>query len=157
MCKPNNAGPIVDFTRRHAPNELNGRPVRFFDTFTSAVDLATAFPAGGGDRSLLPLLNLEVWGAVTSRPMVDPTNPSFVYQRYQRSIMHYREECGCTERVLLADWFKTVITGQGLPGDLAQDMAGSPFLRQYDNNQPDGLARPSELPSTNMRFAFEAQ
>ena len=155
--QPNYAERIVEFIRRNAPNEFNGRPVRFFDTFISTVGLATAFPGGGGDPALLPLLNLEIWGAVTSRPLADPTNPDFIYQRYQRSIMHYRESCRCTERILLADWFKTVITGQGLPPDLAQEMASSPFIGQYDNAQSNGVARPAELPNTDMRFAFEPQ
>ncbi|MDP8922066.1 MAG: hypothetical protein M3O34_04220, partial [Chloroflexota bacterium] len=156
VTDPNYAREIVEFTRQNAPNQFNGRPVRFFDTFVNTVDPAAAFPGTTPDPALLPLLNLEIWGAVTSRPMADPSNPDFVYQRFQRGIMHYRQDCGCTERILLADWFKTVITGQGLPSDLAADMAGSPFLRQYDNRQPNGVARPAELPNTDMRFAFEA-
>jgi hypothetical protein len=121
------------------------------------VDLATAFPGGGGSASLLPLLNLEIWGVPTSRPQADPSNAGFIYQRFQRSIMHYQTSCRCTERILLADWFRTVITGQGLPGDLAADMALSPFYLQYDNNQANGVARPAQLPNTDMRFAFEKQ
>lgn len=148
---------VVEFTRRNSPNEFNGRPVGFFDRFMGTVDLATAFPGGGGNPSLLPLLNLEIWGVPTSRPQADPANASFIYQRFQRSIMHYQESCRCTERILLADWFRTVITGDGLPGDLAADMASSPFIRQYDNSKPNGLARPEALPGTDMRFAFERQ
>ncbi|MFN0074148.1 MAG: hypothetical protein ACKVVP_21925 [Chloroflexota bacterium] len=148
---------VVEFTRRNAPNEFNGKPVGFFDRFMGTVDLATAFPGGGGNANLLPLLNLEIWGVPTSRPQADPSNPSFVYQRFQRSIMHYQDSCRCTERILLADWFRTVLTGQGLPGDLSADMANSPFYLQYDNNQANGVARPAQLPNTDMRFAFEKQ
>jgi beta propeller repeat protein len=148
---------VVEFVRRNAPNDFNGKPVRFFDRFMGTVDLATAFPGGGGNAGLLPLLNLEIWGVPTSRPQSDPSNPSFIYQRFQRSIMHYQDSCRCTERILLADWFRTVLTGQGLPGDLGADMANSPFYLQYDNNQPNGVARPAQLPNTDMRFAFEKQ
>jgi len=148
---------VVEFTRRNAPNEFNGQPVRFFDRFMGTVDLAIAFPGGGGNASLLPLLNLEIWGVPTSKPQADPSNGGFIYQRFQRSIMHYQTSCRCTERILLADWFRTVITGQGLPGDLSADMANSPFYLQYDNNQPNGVARPAQLPNTDMRFAFEKQ
>jgi hypothetical protein len=148
---------IVQFTREHAPNQLNDRPVRFFDTFNGTVDMATAFPNGDGSPSLLPLINLEVWGTVVSAPLADPANHDFVYQRFQRSIMHYRHSCQCTERVLLADWFKSVITGQNLPPDLGEEMAGSPFIHQYDNRQPLGLARPQELLDTDMRDAFEPE
>lgn len=154
---PTYATDVVEFTRRNAPNDFNGRPVRFFDRFMGTVDLATAFPGGGGNASLLPLLNLEIWGVPTSRPQVDPSNSGFIYQRFQRSIMHYQESCQCTERILLADWFRTVLTGQGLPGDLSADMATSPFYLQYDNSQENGVARPAQLPNTNMRFAFERQ
>jgi hypothetical protein len=152
--EPNYAERIVEFTRRHAPNEFNGRPVRFFDTFMGTVDLATAFPAGGGGRALLPLLNLEIWGVPTSRPMVDPTNPGFIYQRFQRGIMHYREECRCTERILLADWFKALLTNRNLPPDLAREMAGSRFIAQYSPAAGRGLARPAALPDTDLVEAF---
>jgi len=143
------------------PNELAGAPVHFLTTFLDTVDLATAFPSGDGDPALLPLVNLEIWGAVTSQPQADPTNANYIYQRFQRGIMHYRAECACTERILLADWFKSVIIGQAniadrggqanaadpgdlvaasvsrapvfdaLPADLAADMAGSPFYLQW--------------------------
>lgn len=145
---------VVEFMRQNAPNQFNNRPVRFFDTFMSTVDLATAFPGGGGNPSLLPLLNLEIWGVVTSRPAADPANAGFIYQRTQRSIMHYQESCQCTERILLALWFKTVITGDGLPADLAGDMANSPYIRQYSPGSPGWLARPAALPNTDMTNAF---
>jgi hypothetical protein len=150
----NYANAIVEFVRANAPNEFNGQPTRYFDTFVGTVDLATAFPGGNGDAALLPLLNLEIWGAPTSRPLADPSNASFIYQRFQKSIMHYQGSCRCTERILLANWFKTVITGDGLPGDLAAEMAGSRFIRQYSPGSPNSLARPGELPSTNMTNAF---
>jgi len=152
---PGYAEKIVQFTREHAPNQFNGLPVRFFDTFSGTVDMATAFPDGNGSPALLPLINLEVWGTVLSAPQTDPANADFVYQRFQRSIMHYRKSCQCTERILLAEWFKSVITGQNLPPDLAEDMATSRFIQQYDNRQPSGLARPQELPDTDMHDAFE--
>jgi hypothetical protein len=152
--QPGYAEAIVEFTRANAPNQFNGQNTRFFDTFMNTVDLATAFPGGGGNASLLPLLNLEIWGAPTSRPAADPSNSSFIYQRFQRSIMHYQGSCGCTERILLALWFKTVITGDGLPGDLAGQMGGSAFIRQYSPGSPNALARPGELPGTNMTNAF---
>ncbi|MDP8921695.1 MAG: hypothetical protein M3O34_02320 [Chloroflexota bacterium] len=151
---PEYAARIVEFAGRQAPNDWGGRPVRFFDTFVGTVDLATAFPNGGGSPSLLPLLNLEIWGAPTSRPMTDPVNPNFVYQRFQRGIMHYRQDCGCTERILLGDWFRSVITGQGLPDDLAREMTGGRFLRQYRPGAPGALARPAELPRTDLADAF---
>jgi len=145
---------VVEFVRANAPNQFNGRPVGFFDRFINTVDIATAFPGGGGNAALLPLLNLEIWGVVTSAPLADPANGGFIYQRYQRGIMHYRDECQCTERILLAEWFKSVITGDRLPADLAAQMAGTPFIRQYSPGSPGFLARPGELPGTDMTNAF---
>jgi len=152
--QPNYANAVVEFVRANAPNEFNGQPVNFFNTFMSTVDLATAFPSGGGNPDLLPLLNLEIWGVPTSRPAADPANASFIYQRFQKSIMHYQGSCRCTERILLALWFKTVITGDGLPSDLAAQMAGTPYIGQYSPGSPNWLARPSELSGTNMTEAF---
>ena len=62
---------------------------------------------------------LEVWGAPTSKPAYDPTNRNFIYQRFQRGIMHYDKACGCTQGLLLADYLKALLTGERLPADLA--------------------------------------
>lgn len=148
---------IVEFVRRHAPDEYAGQPVRFFETFAGQVDLATAFPSGGGNPALLPGLNLELAGAVTSLPFADPNNASFVYQRFQRVILHYDAGCGCTQPVLLADSFKAIITGQDLPPDLAEQARGSRFFAQYDNAAANGLRRPDLMPGTDLLFAFERQ
>lgn len=145
---------MIAFTQQNIPNELEGRPIGFGSSFDATIDLATAFPNGGGNAALKPLLALEIWGAPTSRPMRDPTNPSFVYQRFQRSIMHYRDACACTERILLADWFKNVITGQDVPFDLMQQMFDSPFRNQWAPGSPYGLARPGALPESDFTNAF---
>ncbi len=154
---PNYDTRIVDFIRQHAPDAFNGTPVAFFSTFVNQIGLATAFPSGGGNPSLIGLLNLELSGSVTSRPFVDPRNGGFIYQRFQRVIFHYDASCGCTQPILLGDWFKSIITGVGLPPDLAAQAQGSPFYMQYNNNSPNGLNRPLALPNTDVRFAFEQQ
>ena len=111
---------IIDFVRQHAADEYAGRPVQFFQTFANQVDLATAFPNGGGNPDLLPGVNLELAGAVTSPPFIDPNNPNFVYQRFQRVILHYDANSGTTQPILLADYFKAILTGENLPSDLAE-------------------------------------
>ena len=58
--------------------------MNFFRTFSTTVTYADAFPNRDGPESLLPLLNLELWGAPTSEPARDPKNNNFVYQRFQR-------------------------------------------------------------------------
>ena len=148
---------IVEFIRQNAPESFNNAPVKFFSTFVNQVDLATAFPAGNGNPSLVGLLNLELAGSVTSKPMVDPRNGGFIYQRFQRVILHYDAVCNCTQPILLGDWFKAILTGQNLPRDLAEQSHNSPFYLQYNNTAANGLNRPAVLANTDMRFAFDQQ
>src|SRR5207248_700321 len=94
----------------------------FFNTIGTEV--------GGTDEpNILGLLALEIWGAPTSKPAYDPSNSNFIYQRFQRGIMHYDKGCGCTQGLLLADYLKELITGQNLPADLALQAANSPLFR----------------------------
>lgn len=149
VSSPTYATDIAAFIEANAPEVWNGLPVQFWTTFRTTV------PEGTVPPNLVTLANLEIWGAVISPPAYDPTNQGFVYQRYQRGIMHYRQECRCTEGLLMAEWFKTLITGVGLPADLAAQAADSVWIRQYNNTHELGLSRPGQLPNTNMRFAFE--
>jgi len=75
---PEYATDIVHFTQPYTPNEFAGQPINLLNTFLGTVTLETAFPNGGGDPALLPLLNLEIWGAVTSAPRTDPNNRDFI-------------------------------------------------------------------------------
>jgi len=145
---------IIDFVRATAPDTWEGLPVRFFQTFSSTVGYQDAFPAGGGSEDLVPLFDLEMWGAPTSAPARDVQNHDFVYQRFQRGIMHYDDECKCTEGLLLADYLKAIITGVNLPDDLAQQASQSPLFKQYDITTHSGPLRPSELSSSNLANAF---
>jgi hypothetical protein len=144
---PNYATAIVQFVQQNAPEEWRGLPVRYWTTFRTTV------PGTEND----PLFNLNVWGAPISEPAYDPSNQGFVYGRWQRGIMHFDVTCMCTQGLLLADWFRAVLTGQGLPPDLAGQAQGSRFYIQYNNVAETGLNRPAELPGTNMRFAFEPE
>lgn len=155
--QPNYAAAVVEFVRRNAPETYNGQPVRFFSTFNGSVTVADAFPRGGGDPQLLPLLNLEIWGVPTSAPAQDPNNGNFIYQRFQRGIMHYDAGCRCTQGLLLADYFKSLITGDDLPADLEEQARTSPFLHQYSPDAPSGLSRPGALPNSDLRGAFARQ
>ncbi|MFN0069982.1 MAG: hypothetical protein ACKVVP_00660, partial [Chloroflexota bacterium] len=103
------ANKITDFTRRTAPDTWQGMPVNFYRAFSTTVTYADAFPNRDGSESLLPLLNLELWGAPTSEPARDPNNNNFVYQRFQRRIAHYDDACKCTQGILLGDMLKSVI------------------------------------------------
>jgi hypothetical protein len=154
---PGYATAVIQFVRQNAPNSFEGHPVNFERLFSGTVTLAVAYPQGGGDPALLPGINLEIWGVPTSRPAYDPNNRNFIYQRWQRGIMHYDEACVCTNGILLADYLKAIITGRNLPADLAAQAAGSPFLRQYNPAKPRWLDRPEQMAGTDLTNAFEQQ
>ena len=128
--------------------------MNFDQTFLNAVPYSTAFPNGGGDASLLPGFDVEMWGIPTSQPLVDPNNHNFVYLRWQRGIMVYDATCHCTQGVLMGDYLKSVITGQNLPTDLSQEAQHSPLFKQYDPSKPNGVRDPNALPDTDLTDAF---
>ena len=154
---PDYANKIVAFVQANAPDTFQGEPVNFYQTFINTVSLSDAFPNGDGDPALLPLLNLEIWGAPISQPFRDPNNSNFIYQRFQRGIMHYDKGCGCTQGLLLADYLKAIITGLNLPPDLDAQAQSSPYYKQYDNSfdNASGVAKPALIPGTVFKNAFE--
>ncbi|HEY3061959.1 MAG TPA: hypothetical protein VGL99_23530 [Chloroflexota bacterium] len=117
------------------PDEFDDQPVQFHATFE----------ARGG---------LSVWGAPISRLKRDPNNASFIYQRFQRGIMHYRAGRG-TDSILLADYLKTVLLNRELPPDLAAQAQSSPYFQQYCPRAASWVCTPSRLPGTDLTFAFE--
>ena len=150
---PSDAAATLAFVKAHSPDSYQGVPVRFYRTFIDTISYADAFP-GGGDRTLLPGFDLEMWGIPTSPPAVDPNNHDFVYLRFQRGIMHYDASCNCTQGILLADYFKGILTGQGLPADLREEAQGSPLYRQYDPAAPGWVRDPARLPDSDLTNAF---
>jgi len=150
---PSYGSAVLDHVRGVSPDTLNGQPVRYFTTFVSTVPGTDP----QRDPDFAALVNLEVWGFPTSHPASDPSNGDFIYQRFQRGIMHFRVNTGTTEGILLADYFKSIITGRNLPPDLAAQAAGSSFLAQYCPNAPSWVCRPGQLQDTDLTFAFEAQ
>lgn len=139
---------IVDFVRASAPDTFDGQPVEFGRTFRG---LITAQMAGSAD----PLFDLEVWGAPISRPQRDPDNSDFVYQRFQRGIMHFDARTGQTSGLLLADYLKAIMRDRDVPPDLLADARSSRFFAQYCVGAPHWLCRPGDLPGTDLTLAFE--
>ncbi len=152
---PDFAAKALDFARQNAPDSWEGMQTNFYSTMVNTVSYREAFPNGGADPGLMPLINLEIWGLPTSKPTYDPNNGNFVYLRFQRGIMHFDKGSGLTQGILLGDYLKSVITGQNLPSDLAQEAQGSKLYRQYDNGVANGVARSADLPATNLFAAFE--
>ncbi len=152
---PDYGAKAMSFVTQHLPDRWEGMDVDFLRAFLSTVTYEDAFPQRDGEPALVPLLNLELWGLPTSRPARDPGNSRFVYQRFQRGILHYDAETGATQGLLLADYLKAIITGERLPPDLEAQARTSRFYRQYDPTRPGHLARPIELPGTNLVGAFD--
>jgi len=149
------ADDAIKYIQQVSPNDFNGIHVGFFDLFNTTVPVDIAFPGTSPNPGLITLANLEIWGLPTSRPAPDPGSGGFIYQRYQRGIMHYEDSCKCAHGILVGQYFKAVFTGQDLPSDLDQDMKGSRFYKQYSPSSPNWVARPGELPSSNLTAAFE--
>ncbi len=100
------------------------------------------------------MISLEVWGAPISAPRRDPTNSNFVYQRFQRGVMHFDATTGRTQALLLADYLKSILRNRDLPADLAVAARNSKFFGQYCPNQAHWVCRPQDLPATDLTFAF---
>jgi hypothetical protein len=139
---------IVDFVRSNAPDSWDGQAVAFGKTFFGLVTAAIA----GTDN---PLINLEIWGTPISRPRRDPGNANFVYQRFQRGVMHFDASTGRTQGLLLADYLKAILRGRDLPADLAQAARGNKYFAQYCWNASRWVCRPADLPASDLTYAFE--
>jgi hypothetical protein len=145
---PDYGSDIVGFVRSNAPDTFEGQTVAFSKTFFGLISAAVS----GSDN---PLINLEVWGAPISPPRRDPTNSNFVYQRFQRGVMHFDATTGRTEGLLLADYLKAILRGKDLPSDLAQAAKNSKYFGQYCVGSTHWVCRAVDLPATDLTFAFE--
>lgn len=148
---------VLQHLRATVPDVWEGQAVRFLETYLA--------DARAGPHDFSPLVALEMWGFPTSHPMRDPNNHNFVYQRFQRAVLHYDATTGTTQALLLGEAFKSVVTGEDLSEELAVQMANSPYLRLYDPTQVNAVARvpaPALAPpgstwarlSANLAFAF---
>jgi hypothetical protein len=145
VAMPGYADAIVDFIHSNTPDTFDSAKVDFGQTF---------FGAGLGSTN--PLIALEVWGAPISRPRRDPTNSNFVYQRFQRGVMHFDATSGQTQALLLADYLKNILRGRDLPNDLASAAHTSKYFAQYCPTNNHWICRPQDLPATDLTFAFES-
>jgi hypothetical protein len=131
---PTYAVDINAFVQTTVPDVYNGAQVNFLQTFNAL----------GG---------LTIWGAPISNPAPEPSNPNFIYQRFQRGIMHFIAGSG-TQSILLADYLKAIMMSQNVPSDLLQQSRETRFFSQYCPGQTMWLCRPNDLPGTDLTFAF---
>jgi hypothetical protein len=142
---PDYGGEIVGFVRDNAPDSFEGQAVGFGKTFFGMA-------IGAGEN---PLINLEVWGAPISLPRRDPGNDNFIYQRFQRGIMHFDMGTGRTQGLLLADYLKAILRGRDLPTDLGRAARSSKYFGQYCPDATRWVCRPGDLAASDLTFAFE--
>jgi IPT/TIG domain len=142
------------FVNLYVPDEWNGLPVNFQQAFLNTVSCADASGGDECDSSQLPGLDLQMWGLPTSLPTSDPLNPDFVYQRFQRGIMHFSRTTGMTQGLLLGDWLKRVMIGVDLSPDLNPEVRQSRLYAQFAPSRPLALDRPDALPDTSLAQAF---
>jgi hypothetical protein len=131
---PTYAEDINAFVQTNVPDTALGQPVNFFQTFNTL----------GG---------LTIWGAPISAPQADPANGNFVYQRFQRGIMHFVVGQG-TQSILLADYLKAIMMNKDVPPDLLGQSRETRFFNQYCPGQTMWLCRPNDLAGTDLTFAF---
>lgn len=152
---PGYGSAILTWITRITPNTWNQLKVGFYQSFASTVAVADVFPNKRANQSSMIGFDLEIWGVPTSQPAFDPQNTQFVYQRFQRGILHYDAKTNLTQGILLADYFKEILMGENLPPDLAAQAKSSPFYGQYNPLQPAWVDRPAQLPNTDLSRAFE--
>ena len=145
---------ILKWIGNNTPDRWGGHPVAFYTNFMSTVSVNDVFPSGKPTQSINGF-DLEVWGVPTSQPALDPHNSKFVYQRFQRGILHYDQTAGTTQGILLADYFKAILMGENIPPDLAVQAQSSPFFHQYNPLKANWLDQPSKMPGTDLTRAFE--
>jgi N-acetylmuramoyl-L-alanine amidase len=145
----------LELVKQLAPDVWEGNPVGFYRTFASSVRMDEAFPTGNGNQGMLLGIALEMWGMPTSAPAFDPNNRNFIYQRFQRGIMHYDKGSGATQGLLLADYVKAIMTLQDLPADLNEQAKKSPLYGQFNPKAGQMVSRPAELPGSDLTNAFE--
>lgn len=144
---------ILEFVRANAPDAFSGQQVNFQSTFFG---LISAEMLGTTDQGIVDITNLEAWGAPISPPAFDPNNADFMYQRFQRGIMHHIASQRTTRGVLLADYVKQVIRDSAeLPIDLREQAQGTRIFQQYCPGATGWVCRPNDLPGTDLTWAFE--
>ncbi|HET7722693.1 MAG TPA: pentapeptide repeat-containing protein, partial [Acidimicrobiales bacterium] len=180
---PDYGAAVLSFFTSHVPDLLpavgpvgpdgsgvsGGLPVRFLET------VLAPGRAAGYDDATAALVGLELFGFPVSAPAPDPDNHTFLYQRFQRTVLHFDAGAGLvasvagapgsvppgvTRPLLLADYLKALLTGKNLPPALEAQAraAGSLLLRAYDPTRVGGAAPwASGLVAGNLQAAFERE
>ncbi len=148
-----------EFVRLNSPQDFGGLSTQFYSTFLSTVRFHDAFVDGRGDPNLVPGFNLEIWGLPRSQPSIfattpEQSDPSRALLLYQRGIMVHDSRTGTTAALPLGYYLRAILVGDDALPALAEAAAQGPLWGQYDPDSAGGLARPDELPGTELVLAF---
>ena len=75
------------------------------ETFNTTLDAGV----GGTDDPHAGSARARGVGRADQQARLRSLQPNFIYQRFQRGIMHYDKACGCTQGLLLADYLKALL------------------------------------------------
>jgi hypothetical protein len=150
---PDYAARVQAFIQANAPDQWENMPVGFHQEFLATVQYEDALP-NGGEKVLLSGFSHEVWGVPVSRPIRDAQNRDVVLLRWERGVMAWNSQRGAVTALPLGETFKQVLTGEELGSERTGAAAGSRFLMQFKPDVPNGVARPSDLPNSELAAAF---
>jgi hypothetical protein len=153
---PDYVSQALSYVNTYVSDTWNDDQVNFLTTYLETVTCQDAFGDEPCDPSQLAADAFELWGLPTSLPTPDPLNNDFIYQRFERGIMHYSRTTGLTQGLLVGDWLKRVMVGLNLSPDLDASVRASRVYGQFTPGKPLGLARPDDLPNTSLAQAFRA-
>lgn len=144
------------YLRERVPEIWQEVPIGFLGSYLGAAGSfgAHAEDSGGLNDDEALARAFEVWGYPTSAPGLDENNHDWVYQRFQRGVFRYDLRQGRMDALLAGEYFKALLTGANLPPDLEADARSSRFYRQFQPAAPNGVARPADLPASNLLGAF---
>ena len=127
---------LLFFLWATVPNDWEGSPVGFLDAY-----LSPGQASGATDPAAQVLAAAEVLGLPTSAPTRDPHNALFVYQRFQRGVLHYDGSTGLTQPLLLADGLRAVLVRFGLLTYMGADSPGADAAGAARAQDADAQAR----------------
>ena len=140
----------LQFVQGQRPRHLAGQKVNFFQTFNGRPH-GGSVPGRRRQRRTAARLQPRSLGPANLEADRRSEQRNFVYQRFQRGIMHYDTACKCTQGLLLADYLKSILTLHNLPPDLAAQAQKSPFYGQVDPTRPGWLKPAFPAPTSDLR------
>ncbi len=148
-----------EFVRVNSPQEFEGLNPQFYSAFLGTVRFSDAFFDGRGDPNLLPGFNLEIWGLPRSQPSFFTTAPeqtdaTRALLLYQRGVMVHDSGAGITAPLPLGRYIRALLMGDDSLPALVEAAQESPLWAQYDPEAVGWVARPDELPDSNLVLAF---